>query len=185
MRRARAARPRAVASEKGGRGLLRATFLRALPALGLISFFAFPVVSSYAFRAFDCECFDNGESYLRADYSLLCSTGCEMPSRPMLFETNATGVYTDEYWEVQYLARAAIAFYPVWDPAALPLPAARAQGAGPERRRGSARRSSFLHREYEPRYFWWEILEVVKKLFLVGFAAIALAGRRRRSSCWR
>ena len=35
---------------------------------------------------------------------------------------------------------------------------------------------SFLHREYEPRYFWWEILEVVKKLVLVGFAAILMPG---------
>ena len=98
------------------RGLCRATFLRALPGVGLISFFAFPVVSAYAFRAFDCECFEDGRAYLRADYSLLCSTGCEMPSRPMLFETIHTGAYTAEYWEVQYLARAAIAFYPVGIP---------------------------------------------------------------------
>ena len=34
----------------------------------------------------------------------------------------------------------------------------------------------FLHREYEPRYFWWEIVEVVKKLVLVGFAAIVFPG---------
>ena len=78
------ARRRNRPSEKDRGSFLSATFLRALPALGLISFFAFPVVSSFAFRAFDCECFENGESYLRADYSLLCSTGCVMPSRPML-----------------------------------------------------------------------------------------------------
>ena len=111
------ARHRNRASEKERGSFVNATFLRALPALGLISFLAFPVVSSYAFRAFDCACFDDGRSYLRADYSLLCSTGCVMPSRPMLFETNHTGVYTDEYWEVQYLARVAIAAYPV----AIPL----------------------------------------------------------------
>ena len=45
----------------------------------------------------------------------MCST-CRLPSQPMLFESNHTGVYTDEYWEVQYLARAAIAFYPVGVP---------------------------------------------------------------------
>ena len=69
------ARRRNRASEKDRGNFVNATFLRALPALGLISFFAFPVVSAYAFRAFDCECFDNGASYLRADYSLMCSTG--------------------------------------------------------------------------------------------------------------
>ena len=76
----------------------RATILLALPVVGLILFFSFPVVSSYAFRAFDCECFEDGRSYLRADYSLMCSTDCRLPSQPMLFETEETGVYTDEYW---------------------------------------------------------------------------------------
>ena len=33
----------------------------------------------------------------------------------------------------------------------------------------------FLHREYEPRYFWWEIVEVVKKLVLIGFASLSWA----------
>ena len=49
-------------------------FLRALPAVGLISFFAFPVVSSKAFSAFSCEGFDEGRAFLRADYSVQCST---------------------------------------------------------------------------------------------------------------
>ena len=161
------------------RGLCRATFLRALPGVGLISFFAFPVVSSYAFRAFDCECFDDGRSYLRADYSLLCSTGCEMPSRPMLVETAETGTYTDEYWEVQYLARAAIAFYPVGIPLLyliLLLCARKALGLETAPKTAFSKALGFLHREYEPRFFWWEILDVTKKLVLVGFAAIIVPG---------
>ncbi len=160
-----------------GSSVVGATFVRALPALGLISFFAFPVVSSYAFRAFDCECFDNGESYLRVDYSLMCSTGCVMPSRPMLFETNATGAYTAEYWEVQYLARAAIGVYPVGVPLLylILLLAARKALSNEEETRLSAA-LGFLHREYEPRYFWWEVLEILKKLMLVGFMAVVVPG---------
>ena len=125
----------------------RATFLRALPGVGLISFLAFPVVSSYAFKAFDCECFEDGRSYLRADYSLMCSTSCVMPSRLMLFETNATGAYTDEYWRVQYLARTAIVFYPLGVPIfylvlllAVRRRAARAQDAADQGARLPARR---------------------------------------------
>ena len=36
-------------------------------------FYALPLVSSIAFRAFSCECFDYSRlCYLRADYELIC-----------------------------------------------------------------------------------------------------------------
>ena len=34
----------------------------------------------------------------------------------------------------------------------------------------------FLVRDFEPAYFWWELLEAWKKLFLVGFALLILPG---------
>ena len=38
-----------------------------------VLFFALPLVSSLAFRAFTCECFDYSKlCYLRADYDLVC-----------------------------------------------------------------------------------------------------------------
>ena len=33
-----------------------------------------------------------------------------------------------------------------------------------------------LVRDYEPAYFWWELLEAWKKLFLVGFAVLIMPG---------
>ena len=50
-----------------------AGLLAALPYL-LLSFLVFPAVSSAAFLAFSCEAFDDGREFLRADYSVECST---------------------------------------------------------------------------------------------------------------
>ena len=37
-----------------------------------VLFYALPLVSSIAFRAFSCECFDYSRLCLRADYELIC-----------------------------------------------------------------------------------------------------------------
>ena len=55
--------------EGAGEGLMVA-----LPWLLSLTFLVFPMVSSAAFRAFSCESFDGGHSFLRADYSLECDT---------------------------------------------------------------------------------------------------------------
>ena len=52
---------------------VKAGVIRALPYLLYILFFAFPLVSSRAFQAFDCEEFDDGTRFLRADYWLNCN----------------------------------------------------------------------------------------------------------------
>ena len=76
---------------------LKAGLIRGLPSLMCLLFYAFPVVFSRAFRALDCESFDEGKSsFLRADYSLNCSSA--------------------EYDRVESLAWVAIALYPVCVP---------------------------------------------------------------------
>ena len=46
----------------------------ALPWLLILFFVVFPMVSNTAFRAFSCEDFGNGRSFLRADYAIECDT---------------------------------------------------------------------------------------------------------------
>ena len=46
----------------------------ALPWLLMLFFVVFPMVSSSAFRAFSCEEFGNGQSFLRADFAIECDT---------------------------------------------------------------------------------------------------------------
>ena len=70
--------------------------IHALPGLCHVAFLVFPMVSSLAFQAFNCEAFDDGARYLRADYSLDCDSA--------------------EYYPVRALAVLAIALYPVGIP---------------------------------------------------------------------
>ena len=136
----RRALPRATKSKQalsgvGGEPIWRQALLRAAPWMLLVAFLAFPVVSSYAFRAFLCEAFDDDVRYLRADYSVNCDS--------------------EEYAGIEALAWLAIVMYPVgvctglgvllfnerhvlWNDHITPQTKALA----------------FLHRELRPQYFW-------------------------------
>jgi hypothetical protein len=123
---------------------LKAALIRALPYVLYLLFFTFPLVSSRAFQAFDCEEFDDGTHFLRADYSLAC------------FDT--------EHGRVVSLAWAAIALYPIGVPLlylALLLSARKAILA--EQPTDLSRSLTFLHQDYEPSMFWWEMVEISKK----------------------
>ena len=132
---------------------LSSALIAALPYELALSFLVFPMVSSAAFRAFSCDDFDTGRSYLRADYAVECGT--------------------DAHDAAQSLAWMGIGFYPVGisllyvallakaRPALLankPTPLSTALG--------------FLVRDYTADYYWWEMLEMWKKLLLVGFAVL-------------
>ena len=67
---ARSLLPRAFSTSGSPKQMLFA----ALPWLLMLFFVIFPMVSSSAFRAFSCEDFGNGKSFLRADYAIECNT---------------------------------------------------------------------------------------------------------------
>ena len=123
----------------------KARLLRTLPYLLYIQFFAFPLVSSRAFQAFDCEEFDDGTRFLRADYSLAC--------------------YGIEHDRVVSLAWVAIALYPIGVPLlylALLLSARKAILT--EQPTELSRSLTFLHQDYALSMFWWELVEIFKKV---------------------
>ena len=39
-----------------------------------------------------------------------------------------------------------------------------------------SRALNFLHKDFEPKCYYWEVVEVMKKIILVGFASIILRG---------
>ena len=125
---------------------LKVCLTQALPYLLYVLFFAFPLVSSTAFQTFDCEEFDGGSTrFLRADYSLDCNSA--------------------EYGRVVYLAWVAIALYPVCVPLLylmLLLTARKAILA--EQPTALSRSLTFLHRDYKPSMYWWEVVEISKKV---------------------
>eukprot|EP00964_Phaeocystis_antarctica_P092104 scaffold59184_cov68-Phaeocystis_antarctica.AAC.2 len=123
---------------------LKAGLIRALPYLLYLVFFAFPLVSSRAFQAFDCEEFDDGTRFLRVDYSLDC--------------------HDAEYGRVVSLAWVAIALYPIGIPLlylALLLSARKAILT--EQPTALSRSLTFLYQDYAPSMFWWEVVEISKK----------------------
>ena len=123
---------------------LKAGVIRALPYLLYILFFAFPLVSSRAFQAFDCEEFDDGTRFLRADYSLHCDDA--------------------EYRRVFFLAWVAIALYPVGVPLLyLTLLLCARKAILTEQPTALSRSLTFLHQDYELSMYWWELVEMSKK----------------------
>ena len=125
---------------------LKGGLLRALPYLLGLSFLTFPMVSSLAFQAFSCESFVDGNySFLRADYSLNCDA--------------------DEYDAVWNLAWAAIALYPLAVPlVCLALLLSTRKAILTEQPTPLSRSLAFLHHDYDPSMFWWETVEIAKKV---------------------
>ena len=123
---------------------LKGGLIRALPYLLGLSFLAFPMVSSLAFQAFSCESFDDDAGFLRADYSLNCDT--------------------DEHDAVMNLAWAAIVLYPLAIPlVCLVLLLSTRKAILTEQPTPLSGALAFLHQDYEPSMFWWEIVEIAKK----------------------
>ena len=118
--------------------IVRTGLLNALPWLLLLFYLVFPMVSSLAFGAFDCEEFDDGRSYLRVDYRVDCSS--------------------DEYDEVRQLCWIAICCYPLAVPLAYVLLLAHAHPAIINHQPSDLSRAlAFLHRDFEPGYMYWQV----------------------------
>ena len=125
---------------------LKGGLIRALPYLLGLSFLAFPMVSSLAFQAFNCEIFDDNSTFLRADYSLDCNDA-------------------EEYGPVVALAWTAIVIYPLGIPlSCLVLLLSTREAILTEQPTPLSRSLAFLHKDYEPSMYWWEIVEIAKKV---------------------
>ena len=153
----------AAVSRRNGPSWLREAMLWSLRPALLIAFGSYPIVASAAFQAFACESLgDVSMRYLPPSYSLECGP---------------VGEPTPEYQSLQTIATLAIAIYPVGISlcTALLLYLAR-EPLRAGRSTDFTRAISFLHGEYEPDYFWWELVEQQKKLLLVGFAVFVTPG---------
>ena len=153
--------------KRGDKGFVDAVLLGyALPLTMLILFFAFPPVTSLAFRAFeDCTHFSDevgeGSSYMisyRKHYAVDC--------------------HSDELSDTWQLAWAAIFIYPV---GVLVLSAwllfvARSTLLLEENSTPYTRGINILHAPFLPSVFYFEIIDLAKKLLLIGFASLVSPG---------
>ena len=139
------------------RGAPKTMLLAALPWLLMLAFLVFPMVSSSAFRAFSCEDFDDGRSFLRADYAIEC--------------------YTEDYTRVEHLAWLGILLYPVGISATFASLLFASRRAIREKLPTALSKAlGFLVDDYEPAFLWWELLMLWRQLLLVGFAILISPG---------
>jgi hypothetical protein len=116
----------------------------------LTLFFVVPT----AISAFSCEEFDNGHGYLRSDYSVICWTS-----------NSDHRVFTTEYQQITVVATGALLIY------SLGVPAAYALLLFTKRRTKLHDKMQFLTADYTLQFFYWELIEALKKVLLVSFLA--------------
>ena len=153
--------------------LPREALLEALPMALVLLFLAYPTVSSFAFLAFNCEEFDGEPDgpwyerevesisyyYMKADFSVQCYV-----------EVDGELLYSTEYDRIRRLAYVAILLYPLGVPAffAILLFSCHNQLRDGRALSTLARALRFLYKEYDSRFYYWELMVMAQKLVLVG-----------------
>jgi hypothetical protein len=132
----------------------------ALPFALWLTFLVFSLVSSPAFQAFNCEALDDGRAYLRADYSLVCTEKDEQ----------GRDIEQPAYAQLKVIATLIILLYPVG------IPLSYAVLLFTSRRATLSTELRFLTANYQPQYFWWELVETAKRLLLASFFVLPFLG---------
>ena len=128
----------------------------ALPPILWLLFFAYPLVTNVAFAAFPCYDLDSG-SWLRADVAIKCGSA--------------------EHTEAMSLAVVAILLYPIGLLLTSFILLLRAREAIRSKETTPLSKAiAFLWREFKPEYFWWECIELLKRVVLVGLMQLAWYG---------
>ena len=129
-----------------------------LPICLKFLFLAYPFVSTVAFRAFDCMDFGQSGSWLRADYQVPCDTG-------------------GEYRQIQAIAVLALCIFPCGVPVAYAALLFHSRSAIlTDRPTQLSQALSFLHEDFRREFFWWELVEVLRRFLLVGVACVISPG---------
>ena len=125
----------------------------ALPPLLKLAFLAYPLVTHIAFDAFACHKFASSE-WLKADVSIRCDSA--------------------KHDEAKALAWAAIILYPI---GLLLLNGgllfSARQAIINHQPTTLSRATTFIYHEYEPQFFWWELVEMLRRFVLVGLMVLA------------
>ena len=118
--------------------------LASAPYSLFVAYLTMPYVSSFAFSAFSCECFED-HCFLRVDYAVRCSW------------EGADGARTPEYNRIRAVALLVISGYAFGTPLAFYLLLRRARGAILSNHSTRFSRAiHMLHDDYAPPRYYWE-----------------------------
>ena len=142
-------------------GLLRARALSiaslrdfAIPGTLWVGFVAYPIVTNVAFESFSCYEFEEGD-WLKVDVAIECGSSV--------------------HDALKRLAWLAILIYPV---GLLVVNATLLFAYRNQIQQRSSKRApmsaaiAFLYKDYKPQMFWWELVEMARRLTMVGFMVL-------------
>jgi hypothetical protein len=130
----------------------RKVLKRAATPLLLLAFVSYPLVATKAFEAFSCYQFSDSR-FLKADVAVECNS--------------------IEHDDVRRLAWVAICVYPVGLLVLNAILLFTARRAIVSKRPTTLSKSiSFLHKQYKPEFFWWELCEMLRRFVLVGLMVL-------------
>jgi len=154
---------RVQSSADGAAGVVGRGLLRALPLTLFLTFVVVPSTSERILSSFNCVEFSTADepyelrAYLADDLTLDCASA--------------------EYAEVELWACVFLVIWPVGVPLFYVLLLLAAKRAIRDTRSTAlTRASSFLWAEYEQRTFWWEPLDLLRRLTITGFVLIGTQG---------
>jgi hypothetical protein len=143
-------------------------------ALLILSYLILPGVSTTVFKTFPCESFDDGTTYLRADYSI----SCDASERKFMLLYALAGIVLYPigipviYFTVLWRNRKALCPTGPSDSTLTLQQAIAARQAKAHQLSGLA----FLYTSYKPCAWWYELFETGKRLVLTGFLVLFMAG---------
>jgi hypothetical protein len=161
---------------------LGSPFSHALVIVLAITFLILPSVSVKIFSTFACENFDDGTSYLKVDYSLSCQT--ETYKLHSLYAAGMVLVYPIgipfSYWLLLYRKRKLLNCRQLRKEESMSeeqaLKAALEEREENELRDPTLKALGFLYEQYEPKFYWFEVFETLRKLALTGFLVFMVPG---------
>ena len=128
-----------------------------ISAVILVTFLVYSSVSSAVLQMFDCQDLDDGNNYLRADYSILCDS--------------------PKHRALQVYAGVMVIIYPVGIPALYSMLLFRNRSVlTDENGRGSdnnVQSTSNLWKPYKPSRFYYEVVECARRILLTGVAMLS------------
>ena len=156
----------------------KGSVLLALPTILQILFLVYPIVTKKCFDAFPCHDFGGEDRFLKSDVSVRCD-----PRKPydiFLQPYNETGNQTHnttQHQEIMITAWSGILAYPVglFTVCTLLLFTCR-RAISTQVPSELSKAIDFLHREYEPVVFWWELVEMVRRFLLIGLFVVIQKG---------
>ena len=136
----------------------------------IMTYVLFPSICTIIFSAFVCEEFDDGSSYMRADYSTSCDSaeynGIYGLASLMIF-VYPLGIPT-MYFVLMYRSRDKLDPQKFFTDMSL--------GEAVWKREHEVNHLKFLYDAFLPHYWWTEVMECARKLLLTGFVVFFYSG---------